>query len=219
MTLLNTILLKTGFAIERRFQGNGSVVESFASGRVSQRVQVAFRHWSWKKWFNLFRVEAQLRVGRSKVWGYPFEWEIDTTNICQLKCPLCHTGLGTVDRPKGIMHFDLYKKTIDEIKDYCIWLSLYSWGEPFLNNKIDEYIAYANKANIATIISSNLNKPLTHDMAERLVLSGLDTLIISLDGTTQEVYEVYRLGGHLHRVLDHIKLSVQARTDMGNKTA
>ena len=215
---LTSLLLKTGYAIERRFQVNGSVVNSFANGRVSQRVQVALRHWSWKKWFNLIRVETQLRIGRSKVWGYPFEWEIDTTNICQLKCPLCHTGLGTVNRPKGVMHFDLYKKTIDEVKDYCIWLSLYSWGEPFLNNRIDQYIAYAHKANIATMISSNLNKPLTRDMAERLVLSGLDTLIISLDGTTQDVYQVYRVGGHLNRVLDNIKLLVQVRNDLGYKT-
>jgi MoaA/NifB/PqqE/SkfB family radical SAM enzyme len=157
-------------------------------------------------------------MGRTKVWGYPFEWEIDTTNICQLKCPLCHTGLDTVHREKGVMSFDVFKDTIDQIKNHCVWLSLYNWGEPFLNKDIDKYVAYAHKANIATMMSSNLNKPLTPQMAEDIIRSGLDVLIISLDGTTQDVYEIYRVGGHLNRVLDNIKLLVDKRREMGSKT-
>lgn len=218
MNPAQSLLLNAVRLVEKRFQVNGGVIGSFAGGRASQRFQIALRHRSWKKLFNFLRIELQLRLGRTKVWGYPYEWEIDTTNICQLKCPLCHTGLGTVNRQKGVMHFDLFKKTIDEIKDYCIWLSLYSWGEPFLNKEIDKYLAYANKANMATIISTNLNKPLTPEMAEQLVRSGLDSLIISLDGTTQEVYEVYRVGGHLDRVLDNIRLLVRKKKELGYKT-
>ncbi len=213
-----SLLFRTIWALERRLQVNESTIGAFASGRASQRLTVALRHGTWKKLFNLLRIELQLRLGRSRVSGYPYEWEIDTTNICQLKCPLCHTGLGTVNRDKGVMHFDLFKKTVDEIKDYCIWLSLYSWGEPFLNKEIDRYVAYANQSNVATIISSNLNKPLTPDMAERLIRSGLDVLIVSLDGITQDVYEVYRVGGHLDRVLENITLLTQKKRELGSKT-
>ena len=218
MNLFKSALLKTLSAVEYTFQVNGGVLGSLASGRAKQRTEVALRHGTWKKLYNLCRIELQLRFGRTKVSGYPYEWEIDTTNICQLKCPLCHTGLGTVNRQKGVMHFDLFKKTIDEIKDYCIWLSLYSWGEPFLNKEIDKYVAYAHDANIATIMSTNLNKPLTPEMAEAIVRSGLDSMIISLDGTTQEVYEIYRVGGYLNRVLDNIKLLAQKKNGLGSKT-
>ena len=217
MNLAQRVAFQAAWKIERGLQVNRSVIGAMASGRIGQRFEIALRHWSWKKMFNLIRIEVQLRLGRTKVWGYPYEWEIDTTNICQLKCPLCHTGLGTVVRDKGVMHFDLFRKTIDEIKDYCIWLSLYSWGEPFLNKEIDKYIGYARQANIATIMSTNLNKPLTPQMAESIIRSGLDSLVISLDGTTQEVYEVYRVGGHLDRVLDNIKLLVQKRRELGSK--
>lgn len=210
--------MRTIWALERTFQVNRSAIGSVARGRAKQRMEIALRHWGWKKFFNFWRVEFQLRVGRTRVSGYPYEWEIDTTNICQLKCPLCHTGLGTINRQKGVMHFETYTKIVDEIKDYCIWLTLYSWGEPFLNKQIDRFVAYANKANVATIISSNLNKPLTPQMAESLVKSGLDTLIVSLDGTTQEVYEVYRVGGHLDRVLDNIRLLVEKKKELGYKT-
>ena len=218
MNLISQLLLKIFWLLDRLLQVNGSTIGALASGRASQRASVALRHGTWRKLFNFLRIEAQLRMGRKRVWGYPYEWEIDTTNICQLKCPLCHTGLGTVNRQKGVMHFDLFKKTIDEIKDYCIWLSLYSWGEPFLNKEIDRYVAYAHSANMATIISSNLNKPLTPEMAERLIRSGLDVLIVSLDGTTQEVYEVYRVGGQLERVIDNIKVLANKKTELGSVT-
>ena len=91
------------------------------------------------------------------MWGYPYEWEIDTTNICQLKCPLCHTGLGTIHRDKGTMHFDLFTKTIDQIKDYCVWLTLYSWGEPFLNKRIHEFVAYAHHLGRPTALRIRLS--------------------------------------------------------------
>lgn len=196
----------------------GSVVNSLAGDRNEQRFVLAFRYFSWKKVLNVLRVEVQLRMGRQKVWGSAFEWEIDTTNICQLKCPLCHTGLGTVHRDKGTMHFDTYTKIIDQIKDYCVWLSLYSWGEPFLNRRIHEFVAYAHQKRIATIMSTNLNKPLTPKMAEDIIKSGLDVMIISLDGVTQEVYEKYRVGGRLDRVLDNIRLLVQTKRDLGYST-
>ena len=177
----------------------GSVVNSLAGDRSEQRFGLTFRYFTWKKLLNVLRVEIQLRLGRRKVWGSAFEWTIDTTNICQLKCPLCHTGLGTIDRDKGIMHFETYTKTIDQIKDYCVWLSLYSWGEPFLNRRIHEFVAYAHQNRIATIMSTNLNKPLTPEMADNIIKSGLDVMIVSLDGVTQEVYEKYRVGGRLDR--------------------
>ena len=218
MSLLSFAVEKVFGTLERTLQVNGSAVGAVASGRVGQRISVALRHKTWKKFFNFMRVELELRFGKTNASGHPYEWEIDTTNICQLKCPLCHTGLGTIKRDKGVMSFDVYKKTIDEIKDYCIWLSLYSWGEPFLNKDIDEFIKYAHDANIATIISSNLNKPLNAGMAERLVRSGLDTLIVSLDGTTQDVYEIYRVNGHLKPVLANLKLISETRERLGSQT-
>jgi MoaA/NifB/PqqE/SkfB family radical SAM enzyme len=215
--LFHALFKKMAWAVDA-IQVNGSILASLSGVRAHQRSSLALRYWGWRKLFNLVMVELQLRFGRTRVRGYPFEWEVDTTNVCQLKCPLCHTGLGTVHRDKGVMHFDTFTSTVDQMKDYCIWLSLYSWGEPFLNKDIDRFIAYAHEKRIATIVSSNLNKPLTPEMAERLIKSGLDVLIISLDGTTQDVYEVYRVTGHLDRVLENLRLIVETRKRLGSKT-
>ena len=217
MSLLTRTAIATGRLAER-FQVNRVATAAVYGDRRYNQVEAAFRYFKWKKLLNLMRVEWQLRTGKVDVNAYPFEWEIDTTNICQLKCPLCHTGLGTIDRDKGVMHFDTYKKVVDEIKDYCVWLTLYSWGEPFLNKRIDEFIAYAHEARIATTISTNLNKPLKKDMAERIVRSGLDTMIVSIDGVTQEVYEQYRVGGRLDRVLENLQLLVDTKRELGSDT-
>jgi MoaA/NifB/PqqE/SkfB family radical SAM enzyme len=203
---------------ERWLQVNGGVINSVADGRRDQRFWLATRYFSWRKMWNFTRVELQLRVARRRVWGSPYEWEIDTTNICQLKCPLCHTGLGTIHRDKGVMSYDVFTNVIDQIKNSCVWLTLYSWGEPFLNRRVHEFVAYAHSKKIATIISSNLNKPLTPEMAEQIVSAGLDVLIVSLDGITQEVYEVYRVGGHLDRVLDNLRLLTETKKRLGSTT-
>ena len=179
---------------------------------------LATQYFSWRKFWNLIRIEFQVRFARRFVWGSPYEWEIDTTNICQLKCPLCHTGKGTIHRDQGVMDFGLFTSVVDQIKQSCIWLTLYSWGEPFLNPRIHEYIAYAHKQKIATIISSNLNKPLTPEMAEQVIRSGLDVLIVSLDGVTQDVYEIYRVTGHLDRVLDNLRLLDRKKRELGSTT-
>ncbi|NQW24386.1 MAG: SPASM domain-containing protein [SAR202 cluster bacterium] len=203
---------------ERWLQVNGGVIDSVADGRRDQRFWLATRYFSWRKFFNFIRVELQLRFARRIIWGSPYEWEVDTTNICQLKCPLCHTGKGTIHRDQGVMDYGLFTKVVDQIKHSCMWLTLYSWGEPFLNRRIHEYIAYAHKQKVATIISSNLNKPLTPELAEQVIKSGLDVMIVSLDGVTQEVYEVYRVGGHLDRVLDNLRLLDQKKRELGSKT-
>ena len=206
------------YFVDRRIQVNGGVIESVADGRRDNRFWLATRYFSWRKFWNVIRVETQLRFAKRIIWGSPYEWEIDTTNICQLKCPLCHTGKGTIHRDQGVMDFDLFTKVVDQIKHSCLWLTLYSWGEPLLNQRIHEYIEYAHKQKIATIISSNLNKPLTPLMAEQVIRSGLDVMIVSLDGITQDVYEVYRVNGHLDRVLENLRLLDQKKRELGSKT-
>ena len=193
-------------------------VLTMAQGRTSHRFHLAIHYGSWKKLFNMLLIEAQLTLGLTKVRGYPFEWEIDTTNICQLKCPLCHTGLDNINRMKGTMHFDTFKKTIDEIKDTVLWLSLYSWGEPLLNKQLPRFIQYARQSNIPTIISTNLSLKLTPEKVEGLIKSGLDVMIISLDGVTQEVYEKYRVRGKLDLVLENIRLIIEKKKELKSST-
>jgi radical SAM protein with 4Fe4S-binding SPASM domain len=70
---------------------------------------------------------------------------------------------------------------------------------------------------IYTATSTNAHY-LTDQNARRTVESGLDRLIISLDGTTQEVYQQYRVGGKLEKVLEGTRNVVKWRKELKSST-
>lgn len=74
------------------------------------------------------------------------------------------------------------------------YVILWSWGEPLLNPEIYRMIKYCEERNILSVTSTNLNK-FSRENARDLVESGLDALIIALDGIAEETYSKYRIGG------------------------
>ncbi len=132
--------------------------------------------------------------------GLPISLSFEPTTACNLRCPECPSGLRSFTRPTGMMQEALFKKIIDELQDTLLYLLFYFQGEPFLHPRLLELIQYASERNIYTATSTNAH--FLHDaQARQTVASGLDRLIISIDGTTQETYEQYRVGGQLEKVL------------------
>ncbi len=158
-----------------------------------------------KRAMNRIMVERAFKARTEVARGYPIYAYIDVCNICNLKCPLCPTGQGRNDRPKGKMSFEDFEKIVDEIGDYLYVVRLDSWGEPLLNGEIFDMIAYAKKKRISVNFSTNFNI-FNQEMAEKMVRSRLDELYVSLDGVTQKTYETYRRGGNLERVIENILL-------------
>ena len=129
-------------------------------------------------------------------WGQPFTISIEPTTACNLRCPECPSGLRAFTRPTGTLKVNFFKKTIDELQQKLLYLIFYFQGEPYINPDFLEMVQYASKKGIYTITSTN-GHFLNDDNARRTIESGLDRLIISVDGTTQEVYENYRKEGKL----------------------
>ena len=150
------------------------------------------------------------------VFGNAFHLSIEPSSFCNLKCVECPTGNETLTRNKSFLKFDLFKKIIDENKKTLSYLMLYFQGEPFMNKDIYEMISYANEQNIFTMTSTN-GHFLSKENAQKIVQSKLDKIIISIDGTTQEVYEKYRKGGSLNTVLEGITNLVEAKKNQKTK--
>jgi radical SAM protein with 4Fe4S-binding SPASM domain len=110
-----------------------------------------------------------------------------------------------------------FKKTIDEIHRELWYLIFYFQGEPYLNPDFLEMVRYASTKKIYTATSTNAHY-LTEAMAKRTVESGLDRLIISIDGTTQDVYQQYRVGGNLEKVIAGAKNIVKWKKELKSKT-
>lgn len=150
-------------------------------------------------------------------WGMPLSMEIEPTTSCNLRCPQCPSGLREFTRDTGMLDLDLYKKIIDELSPELVWLILYFQGEPFLNKSFLEFVKYAASKNLYTATSSNAHY-FTDDMAKATVESGLDRLIISIDGTNQETYSKYRKGGQLNKVIEGTENLLKWKKELGVQT-
>ena len=150
-------------------------------------------------------------------WGNVVSLSIEPTTACNLRCPECPSGLRQFSRETGTLKIDFFRKTIDEVYKDLSFLIFYFQGEPYLNPNFLEMVAYANEKNIFTITSTNAHF-LSPEVARKTVLSGLDRLIISIDGTTQETYEQYRIGGNLEKVIEGTKNIIKWKKELKSST-
>jgi radical SAM protein with 4Fe4S-binding SPASM domain len=142
---------------------------------------------------------------------------VEPTTACQLRCPHCPTGRGELSRPTGRMPFERFRRIWDSIQPAPILLQLWNQGEPFVNRETPEIIEHAARSGAKVRLSTNVELLARGDLAERVVRAGLAELILSLDGTSPEAYNTYRIGGDFERVREGIERVVEARTRLGVK--
>ncbi len=173
--------------------------------KLNQIVSETPRNLLYKKITNYINLYKCSRKMESFVNAYPIRLQIDPSNICNLRCPLCPTNNEDklkLNKTKKIMSFDDFKKIMDEVGDYVFHIDLYGTGEPLLNPSLIDMIKYCKSKGIYVTLSSNLNNFHKHDPQD-IVDSGLDQIVLSIDGMTQETYEQYRIGGNLEKVLEN----------------
>lgn len=142
---------------------------------------------------------------------------IEPTTACNLRCPECPSGLRSFSRPTGNLKKDFFTSTIDQLAERLIYLIFYFQGEPYINPDFLDMVKHASDRGIYTITSTN-GHFLNDDNARRTIESGLDRMIISVDGTTQEVYENYRKVGKLETVLQGARNVVKWKKKLNSKT-
>lgn len=179
--------------------------------QLAQRHFMSFmRHNTADKFINLCAIYYHLWRGKTFIKGFPFEIIIDPTNVCDLRCPLCVTGQRKNIRPNGMMPFEEFKKVIDEVGQWLYKVRFYSWGEPLLHKDIYRMISYCNLKNIGTETSTNFYQLGPRDINE-LIDSGLEYLVISMDGASESTYLKYRIGGDFKRVLNNIQTLIKEK--------
>lgn len=154
---------------------------------------------------------------RSVQWGMPISISFEPTTSCNLRCPECPSGLRAFSRPTGMLKKDFFSETIDQISKDLTYLVFYFQGEPYLNTDFLNMVEYASSKKIYTATSTNAHY-LNDAAAKRTVESGLDRLIISIDGTTQDTYQQYRVGGKLDKVLEGAANVVKWKKELKSRT-
>lgn len=177
------------------------------------------------------RIINQLRCGWSfalslfgvvRVRHLPTFVSVEPANFCQLRCPECPVGIASRLSPHSptansqspianrLMTMEIFHRILDNVKEHAHTMQFYFQGEPLLNKQLPEMIAAAHKAGIYTIVSTNAQS-LNQDMANALVHSGLNRIIVSIDGFSEESYQTYRVGGSLQKALDALRCLANAK--------
>jgi radical SAM protein with 4Fe4S-binding SPASM domain len=182
---------------------------NFASKLTAGRV------WNTTKFLSSFYTS---RIsGRPNHSGMPISISIEPTTSCNLRCPECPSGLRSFTRPTGMLKQELFQSVIDQLSPTLSYLIFYFQGEPYLHTGLLDMVNYAASKGIYTATSTNAHY-LKDEAAKRTVESGLDRLIVSIDGTSQETYESYRVGGKLEKVIEGTKNVIRWKRELKSKT-
>ncbi len=154
---------------------------------------------------------------RAIQWGLPMTISFEPTTACNLRCPECPSGLRNFSRETGNLKADFFKQIIDDLYKDLTFLIFYFQGEPYINPKFLDMVKYASFRGLYTITSTN-GHFLNDENAKKTIESGLDRLIISVDGTSQETYESYRKEGNLATVLKGAENVVKWKKELKSKT-
>ena len=169
------------------------------------------RAWNFGKVLAAYGLSRVLR--RDVRLGKPCVLMVEPTSFCNLRCPLCPSGNDSLGRPRGNMALTHFYHVIDEVADHVFLLMLWNQGEPFINKNLLDMVRYARSRRIPTITSTNVHFIRSAEDARAIVDSGLDEIIVSMDGVNEESYLKYRVGGDFNRVVEGIRLLCEAKRD------
>jgi radical SAM protein with 4Fe4S-binding SPASM domain len=179
-----------------------------------------FSKLTWQRFVNAVKVWSSYQLSKWTAkpiqWGLPISISFEPTTSCNLRCPECPSGLRSFSRPTGMLQRDFFSSTIDQLHHDLFYLIFYFQGEPYLNPSFLDMVRYAADKKIYTATSTN-GHYLNEANARKTIESGLDRLIISIDGTTQEVYEQYRVGGNLEKVLEGARMLMHWKKRLKSK--
>lgn len=179
------------------------------------------KHLSFQRVWNLALLRSSYFFARvfklQKNWGNPFALSIEPTTACNLGCPACPSGLKAFSRPTGKLDLAKHQQWLSQLSGSVFYVNYYFQGEPFLHPQFLELIREAKQHQIYTATSTNAHF-IDQKKARDIVHSGLDRLIISIDGLTQETYESYRINGQLEKVISGAKALVEAKKEVQSAT-
>ena len=141
---------------------------------------------------------------------------IEPTNICNLSCPTCPTGKGKI-APKPQMSLERFGAVVDALTPRLKTLALWNYGEPLLHRDLPAIIARAKAAGVRFVkISSNAHF-LDGERGRALLGSGLDVLILAVDGASEATYQVFRKDGDFASVSRQIAWICAEKKRLGLK--
>ena len=183
--------------MRRTLQFCCAVILIFYHKRILTLFKIVFLHVIARLGFKIHRV-------------LPFSLSLELSSVCNLHCPQCLTGMGLVNRVNPYLSLQKSRIIIDEFKMHGTVLNLYFQGESLMNSEFFDIARYAKLNKLYTILSTNAAY-IDSDTSHKLINSGVNRIIVSVDGVNNQSYEKYRKGGDVNKVWEALSLLVEAR--------
>lgn len=189
-----------------------------------------FRKTNPSAFLNFLHAKYEAYTGAIRVRSRPYYAMVDPSDICQLRCPTCPTGIESEGRGRGdeadttyrtdrsLLGADLFDALLEELGEHLFLMELHSWGEPLLNKQLPSFVRKARAKGIETHMHTNLSLPLSDERIEDLLCAGLDFLFASVDGFSQAAYERFRVGGNVELVKSNLERLAKTRDRLGLET-
>ncbi len=145
---------------------------------------------------------------------YPMQVAIELTNRCNLKCVMCPHDRMT--RSQGNMSEELFKKIIDQLQGKSEFVYLYGMGESMLHPQFFSLADYAVQSGLTTSLSTNITL-LNEEKSRKLLESGIDFIVLPLDGAGKDSYESVRVGGKFEKNVERIKTLLRIKRELNAK--
>lgn len=173
------------------------------------------------KTLNLLLAKFQFRARHSYLVAHPMGLVVDPSNVCQLGCPGCvhSSSSGAAERflwPNGTLEETRFRALMERYGPTAVAVYFCDYGEPLLNRNTPTLVRIAKSFYMQAMLSTSLS--VRQFDADAIVESGLDFMVLSIDGATQPVYERFRRGGHLDLVFENIRKLVEARRRLHRST-
>lgn len=129
----------------------------------------------------------------------PLSLDIEASSVCCLACRYCPQSLKSEEKKRvnigvdNVMSDDVFYKIVVQCKSFPHPLKnirFAGFGEPLLNKSLSKWISIIKKEKIAetvTIFSNGI--PLSKELAEELIESGVDTFLFDIQGVSCEDYK------------------------------
>ena len=188
-------------------------------GYIRKHSSTALKHMSFRKAANIVVNQVELRAKRTNLHSRPLFIKVEPTPLCHMRC--CHWHRSDQPSrfpPDAMLSIDQFVRIVEPISDTLLGISLSYRGDPLHNPALFDMIRYCGQRNIGTTLPTSFSYRYDDSALERLVDSGLDHIAVAVDGTTQEIYEQYRIGGNLDWVMGNCRRLVDIKRKRGSRS-
>ncbi|MBP8073564.1 MAG: radical SAM protein [Bacteroidia bacterium] len=164
---------------------------------------------------NFQAAKAAYASGMDHLSHYPLRATLQTTERCNLKCPMCQIHGSPITRTLQAMSHSTIHEIVRQLFPHLIEFHPSNIGEPMVHRWFDDLCRQAKTYGVMMDLTTN--GTLLNQERIDLILPILLDIKFSWDGAKPETFEAIRKGADYRQVLANLDLILKMRNDVNPK--